>query len=66
MEERKYGIFKLVGSCVNSLDLAKVYGELLLKMIEPLFFVRGMEGPLWKLSVSDPKTRYERVSGKGT
>jgi hypothetical protein len=64
MEEQKYGISKLVGSYVNSLDHVRVYGELHLKMIELLFFVREMEGLLWRLSVSDLKMKNERVLKK--
>jgi hypothetical protein len=61
MEEQKYGISKLAGSCVNSLDLVRVYGELHLKMIELLSSVRGMGGLLWRLSVLDLKMRNGRV-----
>jgi hypothetical protein len=66
MEEQRSGISKLAGSYVNSLDLVKVYGELHLKMTELLFFVRGMGGLRWRLSVLDLKMRNGRVLVRGT
>ena len=56
-EEQKYGISNRADSCVNSLDLVNPCGESLSKMIELLYFVRGMEGRLWRLSVLDLKMK---------
>ena len=62
-EGQKYGISNRADSCVNSLDLVNPCGESLSKMIELLYFVRGMEGLLWRLSVLDLKMKRRGLVG---
>jgi len=62
-EGQKYGTSNRAGSCVNSLDPVNPFGELLSKMIELLYFVRGMGALLWKLSVLDLKMKRRGLVG---